>query len=365
MMKNRETQLDQQSPQARYNQLNQLLAKSHSTLFNFLINKIPVNIFLVDEYGYLAWGNDRMLKTLGIEKLSDFVGMHLNTWGEERWLLFKRIMDTRQEEVVEETWKDFYYLTTRTPLIDEETDNVIGVLGVSLDVSDRKKADMAKDTFIGNMSHDFRTPFGGVVGLTEMLFNEETNPDKKLYLSYILESAQSLLKMLNQILEISKLDSYPVQFSEFNIAAEVEEIVKLVHAELKLKNLSLTVDCLEGLVFNDKLRISRILLSLITNAVKFTKQGQINVKVFIDQDLVISVKDTGIGISEENKEIIFDKFSKLKPSDKTGDFQGTGTGLFIAKQFATELKGSLDFQSRADEGAVFICRLPLLRIIAS
>lgn len=332
--------------------LHKLFIDSQSAINDALANELPINVFLIDDKGYTAWGNRRMLSTLGLTSLDEFIGQHVSVWDEERWILCKQIINSGLEQVTEEFADNKFYLTTRKPLFDK-TSNVIGVLGVSLDITEKKQAELAKTEFLENMSHDLRTPFTGILSLTEYLHSKEEDPVKKELLGEVLNSGKRLLALLNQVLELSTQGSHQLTFSEFNLSEVIQEAVDLVHAEARVKDLEITVSCPEIIIVTDRMRLSQILLNLLGNAVKYTAKGFIRIEVSSNAPLEIMIKDTGEGIPEEALENIFARFSKLHSSYQQPYFSGAGIGLHLAREYARELKGDITVTSTVGKGSCF------------
>lgn len=332
--------------------LHKLFINSQSAINDALANELPVNVFLIDENGYIAWGNKRMLSTLCLTSLDDFIGKHVSLWDEERWILCKDIINSGVEQATEESTKDKFYLTTRKPIFDNKS-NVIGVIGVSLDITEQKQAELAKKEFIENMSHDLRTPFAGILSLTEYLHSKEEDLIKKEFLGEIMKSGKWLLTLLNQVLEMSMLGSHPLILKDFSLSDIVHQVAELLQAEVRHKGLEMNISCPEITIHSDQMRVTRILLNLIGNAVKYTEKGAINVKVGTHSPLQISVEDTGKGIPVDGLETIFNRFTKLRPSYEQQGFSGAGVGLHIAREFARELGGDITVTSEVGKGSCF------------
>jgi len=333
--------------------LEELYIKSKPAIASVLEDNLPVNIFLTDADGYIAWGNERMLKTLNLSSLNEFVGKHISDWDAERWQYCLRVINSKQEHTEEESAAGKYYFTTRKPLLDA-SNNVIGVIGVSVDITERKQAELAKKEFLENMSHDLRTPFTGILSLSEYLYLNETDPLKKELLGEILNSGKWLLSLLNQVLEISTLGAHPLNFSKFKLTDIIHQITDLLHAEIRHKGLHVEISCPDDITLNsDRMRISRILLNLMGNAVKYTQEGFIKVKVYRSSSLRIDVEDSGKGIPTDSLETIFNRFSKLNPSYQQQQFSGAGIGLHIAREYARELGGDIIVTSEVDKGSCF------------
>ncbi len=159
---------------------------------------------------------------------------------------------------------------------------------------------------------------------------------------------------------------FQITEKKFNLLNVIESVVKIEMPAAKNKNLSFTSDLstdLPKIVIGDRYRLCRLLINLVSNAVKFTNEGQVSIHVALldktDDTYLIrfTIKDTGEGISLEQQNVIFEKFSRLSPSNK-GLYKGSGLGLMIVKQFIEEMKGEIDLKSKLGEGTDFICTLP-------
>ena len=308
------------------------------------IDCLKINHFTMDKNGTYINRNASLTNIVGDIAQGNAVN-------EEAWRSCQKVMEKGERIVIEEVHQDKTFLSVKAPLIIDN--EVIGVTGISIDISEQKKAEQAKTEFIRNMSHDIRTPLVGVFNMAKLLHDDEEDPYKKECLSDIVQSSERLSALLNQVIEITTLGNCPVQYGEYNINEIVNEIIGSMVAAVRAKGLALDVNCPDSIVNTDKFRISRILLNLLSNAVKFTDQGSIHVEVKANPKLKIIVKDTGIGIPENKFNIIFDKFSKLIPSHHYQHFSGSGIGLYIAKQFAQELGGDISVQSMLGKGSSF------------
>lgn len=228
----------------------------------------------------------------------------------------------------------------------------------------------AKSEFLANMSHEIRTPMNGIIGMCDVL-NDTSLIDKQHgFVDTIRKSSYLLLNIINDILDYSKISAGKLELinTPFNLKLVVEEIVQLLKYNIKQKNLSISVNYENEngqLFFNgDSNRLRQILMNLINNAVKFTDKGSIeiiiNSKINSDStaDLAIHVKDTGIGIDEDMKDIIFEKFTQSDTSSSR-KFQGTGLGLAISKQLIELMKGRLVVDSHLGDGSKFSVYLTL------
>ncbi len=219
-----------------------------------------------------------------------------------------------------------------------------------------------KDEFLATMSHEFRTPMNGVIGMAQLLQDTPLNPDQRLYIDTILSSSQALLGLINDVLDLSKIDANGVNLCdvEFDLRKCFEEAVRLLQIQAIEKGLSLSLVITENVpahVCADDRRLRQVIVNLVGNAVKFTSQGRVDINVTIRERngqtmLVFSVADTGIGIADEDRADIFDRFSQADAAISRR-FGGTGLGLAISKRIAEAMGGDIVVTSELGVGSVF------------
>lgn len=236
------------------------------------------------------------------------------------------------------------------------------------------QANEAKSSFIATVSHELRTPINGIVGTAHLFADTELNQEQKLFLNTIKKSSDVLLSLVNNILDISKIESgkmttEKIEFSLQNLLLDLSDCFNFV---LKEKSLSLVIDdqIPNSIFFNGDLqKIKQILLNLIGNAVKFSSSGEIRIKAeILNQtnsyaNVRLSVQDQGIGIPEEKLGLLFKDFVQTD-SSMARRYGGTGLGLSISKKFAKLLGGDLNVTSQQGVGSVFFIDLPLEKIAA-
>jgi two-component system, OmpR family, aerobic respiration control sensor histidine kinase ArcB len=337
-----------------------LLELSFPVINQSLHSDLPVNIFVANSEGCLVWVNTRMLKAIK-ETEKSYFGKHLSTWGEEKWDACQRVIETRCEEGIEEEGPDNrYYFTNRKPIWRRDKSSIVGIIGVSLDITEQKQAQKSKEEFILNMSHDLRTPFTGVYTCAELSHSDTKEEKTKEYLGYIITSAKQWMEVVDNIFGIYKADTIDYKVASFDIRALLLEIQDLYAALIYTKGLQFFMLCESYFVETQYLRLKQILISLVSNAIKFTEQGYIEITAFATKEwLTLQIKDTGIGIPEDKQVYIFERFTKLEPSGKSGLFVGTGLGLYIAKQCIDQLKGKITLSSQPGKGALFQVEIPL------
>ena|GEM_PF-6023788 len=232
-----------------------------------------------------------------------------------------------------------------------------------------ERANYAKSEFLANMSHEIRTPLSGILGMLRLLGEEFTTDSQAEHTKLALRSAESLMAILNDILDYSSLAAGKTRIAikPFNLKETVEEVATLMAAEARKKEIALTVhyddslpECLEG----DPVRIRQVLTNLVGNAVKFTEHGRVSVRIAgrptadEQMEVDIEVEDTGVGIPEDQLESIFDKFTQVGQAAEQ-PAGGTGLGLAISRQLAELMNGSIAVTSRVGHGSTFVFRLPM------
>lgn len=238
-----------------------------------------------------------------------------------------------------------------------------------LEIAKQKAEDStkSKSEFLANMSHEIRTPMNGIIGMSHLALQTHLNEKQRHYIDKIDSSAKSLLGIINDILDFSKIEAgkLTIEKINFDLFKVVSGVVNLLELKAHEKGLELVVDYPIDIgknFFGDSLRVGQILTNLLTNAIKFTQEGEIAIiiKNLSDDKMRFEVKDTGIGLSEEQKNKLFKSFSQADGST-TRKYGGTGLGLAISKQLSELMSGKIWVESEEGVGSSFIFEIELLK----
>ena len=229
-------------------------------------------------------------------------------------------------------------------------------------------ASQAKSRFLATMSHEIRTPLNGIIGMTQLALANSPNLQHSNYLSTIHRSGTSLMRLLNDLLDFSKIEAgrmtvEAIAYSPTEVLSDVVGLMSIAAWQKQIEVVAYVSPNLPARMIGDPMRLRQIILNLIGNAVKFTSQGHVEIRVELpthaEGHWQIRVIDTGIGISEENQSSIFHAFSQADNST-TRRFGGTGLGLAISSELVQLMNGSIDVSSRVNHGSEFTVTLPIL-----
>ncbi|HHF7346963.1 TPA: ATP-binding protein [Legionella feeleii] len=357
-----------------------------------IIALMPGHVYWLDRNNVFLGCNDLQAKNAQLSSRKDIVGktnfdMPWKDQAEELNKLNNLVMETGIPHTAEEyavmANGMAIYISQKVPLRNKNNE-IIGVLGISLDITERKKmevalrrakenaevANQAKTEFIANMSHDIHTPLSGIVGMSKLLERQVQDPEQKQYARWINESGEQLLELLKGVLDLISVDNISesdVQDESFDLRKNIQDISQLVQPTVQMKKIQLHIEIDEAVpqrIITDGTKLHRVFLNLLGNAIKFTDKGSITVKVRVLADendyvqLRFSIIDTGIGIPDELQVRIFDRFFRADPSYK-GKHSGCGVGLHIAQKYVGLLGGEISLNSELGKGSTFYFTLTM------
>jgi len=276
----------------------------------------------------------------------------------------------------QEGFADLSVWANVAPVRNENGEIKAGIV-IFLDISERKRieealrrakdaaerANVAKSQFLANMSHEIRTPMTGIIGMTDLALMTELTEEQREFLEIVKSSTRSLLQVLNDILDYSKVEAGKLDLEkvEFPLQDVINEVVALFSVVAQQKGLTIRSKCspeIPNVLIGDSFRLRQVLSNLIGNAVKFTTCGKVEIEitcVYVKRDeikLKFIVSDTGIGIAEDKLEILFKSFSQVDDSN-TRQFGGTGLGLAISKKLTELMNGEIWVESKVGKGSKF------------
>jgi PAS domain S-box-containing protein len=376
---------------ALIDKLNDIHAIQHETTYQLLtsmnrfknlVQLLPLGVFETDNDGKLSFVSEIMCSYFQMSKeelqqlrLSDLL---VDNDNQSENCLFKNY---RKEYMIAKR-KDgtvFYVqlFLSRNNLkisknvkgvIIDSTEKVNVIKQLEIEKEKACVADNLKSAFLANMSHEIRTPMNAIIGFTEVLFSEDPDKEERIeYLGIIKKNSEALMEILDDIIDISKIEANQLGFK--NAGFDLLELLNEIYTSSKIiavtsgkSNLAIELVNFEPLnkirLFADRYRLRQVLLNLISNAIKFTEKGKIEIILLsVDRNIELCVKDTGIGIEKERQVQIFNRFFKIEGNSKNV-YKGTGLGLYITKSIINQMGGEVKVKSQANKGSEFYICLP-------
>jgi PAS domain S-box-containing protein len=357
------------------------------TKFKALFENTPLAIFRLDKDMRVVEYNNRFEKMFGYSKDDDLTRISksdLLVDADLGALILDTILETKEvnTEIMMKRKNGEQFIANLTLALLEEGFSEITIEGIVEDITQVAKArdeiikakdkaieaDRLKSLFLANMSHEIRTPMNAIIGFTNMLREDDVSKEERnMYIDVIQSNGNGLMTLIDSIVDFSKLeaDQMTISFGEFNFNPLFDSICeytkKILLSENKTAvNLKISKGSEDGIrIINDRHRLNQVMNHIISNAVKFTDQGEIEIGYEIDQKyLSIFVKDTGIGISRDKIGTIFDRFTKVN-GDKNRLYGGTGIGLTISKGLMKLMGGTIEVESQSGKGSTFWLKIPL------
>lgn len=351
-----------------------------------LLEAVNDSIVVTDYDGNITFWNNASEKLFGWT-VEEVLGKPFSLFLEETYI---QDIPTQINEVGKGIWEgrlpiitksgEKKYVRVSVSTMYDQQNKPTNLVGVFTDITEiikskteAEEALRSKSEFLANVSHEIRTPMTGILGYVELLSKLPMDNKQKQYLQAIKENAFQLLELINDILDLSKIEANKMLLEEssFNLKDLVFSSVKIFEPAIKNKNLDFSIDIADDLpekIISDSIKIKQILSNLVSNAIKFTPQGKIDIRVYKGEMLngkkfvlCIEVEDTGIGVPPNKIPLLFEPFVQAD-SSTTRKYGGTGLGLAICKKLVEILGGDIKVESEVDKGSKFMFKIPVSEV---
>lgn len=379
------------------NQEKLALAQVSLSKLSTAIEQSPLSVMITDLNGFIEFVNPAFIETTGYS-MEDSIGKKtsiLNS-GDHPQSLYAEMWKTINEgkkwigELINKrkNGEKFWVLNSISPIRNNEG-VITNFVAMHADISAHKKlerdliiakenaeeANKAKSEFLANMSHEIRTPMNAILGFSEALYHKLDSSQHQKMIKSVLSSGNLLLSLLNDILDLSKIEAGKLEISTqpVDLRNIIQDIKLLFTDKAHKKGLEINshvVNDFPDVIELDEIRIKQVIFNLVGNAIKFTHKGYVNIKAdFINRksnkgDLIIEVKDTGIGIPKSQQEIIFEVF-RQQSGQSNRKYGGAGLGLAISKRLVEKMNGNIEVSSEINKGSNFKIRIPKIEVSIS
>jgi len=314
---------------------------------------------------------DNTITILYLIILAFVINLVINLFLTRKWLYFPldlitRVLETGNKKAIKElkhTTGEFSYIGN---LFEENNNQKIELIKAKLKA---EEGDRLKASFLANLSHEIRTPMNAINGFTDLLINTKMKEEEKLeYLKVIDKSGRNLVSIIDDLIEMSKIDSNQIKpnYATINLEScisELYETIKITIPKTKKIDFKLieTKNPVAYNIITDEVKLKQVLVNLVNNAIKFTEKGYVAFGYEVDdvnEKIIFKIKDTGLGIDEDNHKHIFDRFKRVE-SDVSIKVGGLGLGLAISKAYVEMMGGTITLESKVEKGSVFSFSIPL------
>lgn len=335
------------------------------------------SVIVADNNGNIEWVNEGYTKLSGYT-LEDIFATKKSLFkmldgGFQNGNTISKTPISYERECISKKGKKYWVISTITPVLDKNGD-IERIIAIDTDITHRKhieaellRINQVKEQFLANMSHEIRTPMNAIIGFTELLLKTELSIDQKQYLDAVRTSGKNLLVIINDILDFTKIESGKITFEQidFDLRHLISSLTEFILPKSIEKNIrvSTKIDTkIPKQLIGDPTRLNQVMLNLVSNAIKFTNEGEIKICAnFVKEDIHsvdirLSVSDSGIGIPENKLEDVFEGFTQAT-NDTNRKYGGTGLGLTIVKQLVELQGGTISVKSKLGKGTIFTINL--------